>query len=68
MWTAKHPPNERGSHINARDFVELLDGLIKARSNVNPDPEQIEVLKRELTDYLLATDPRKGIYVTGDHP
>lgn len=67
MWTSDK--KERGSHINARDFVELLDELIKARSTeALPDPERIELLKRELTDYLLATDPRKGIYVTGDHP
>lgn len=59
---------------NARDAAECINKLIqlgiekyfccdaKGLRQIN---EQIEIQTRLLTDYLLATDPRKGIYVKG---
>lgn len=60
--------------MDAREFVDELDTLIGAMIKAHQEgmddarEEQIEVIKRQLTDYLLETDPRKGIYVKGDHP
>lgn len=55
---------------NARDFVDKLDALIQLRSAqaVNPliQPslnEDCEVIKRNLTDFLLLADKRGGIFV-----
>ena len=62
--------------MNAREFVDLIDGLIKARllQTFSKDKdykaeveEKVECFKRELTDYLLAADGRKGIYAKGEH-
>ena len=75
------PINPRPSQLNAREFVELVDQLIMLRvamnmldlSNYQQDrihsrmEEECEVLKRSLTDYLLAADSRKGLYAKGEH-
>jgi len=65
---------EPQSPLNPRDFVELLDELIKKRTMhpYNPmdafnRPQEIEILKRQLTDYLLDIDKRPGVYVKGEN-
>lgn len=62
-------PNRPASFDNPRDFVGKLCELIEL---VNPPlhpimfeqgrQDKIEMIKRELTDYLLAADGRKGVY------
>lgn len=64
------PPPGRVSQMNAREFVDRLDELITEKIlNMGPMhvpcKDRVEQLKREMTDYLLATDPRKGIYAKG---
>ena len=53
---------QRAANTNARDFVEMIDKLIAMRI-VDSGGERVELLKRDMTDYLLATDPRGGIAV-----
>ena len=59
------------SDENARDVVEAIDELIKLRATMSDywtsssKEEQCELLKRRITDYLLVTDPRSGVYQTG---
>jgi hypothetical protein len=60
---------------NARDIAEAIDHLIIGRQaqqilrdkNAAAAPirsldESCELIKRRITDYLLATDPRPGVY------
>jgi len=57
---------------NAIDIVDAIDELIQMRLNaVTPGAttqlirrwnERAELLRRKITDYLIVTDPRKGIY------
>ena len=68
------------SQMNAREFIDLVDKLIELRvtmnmldlSNHQQDrihcrmDEEAEVVKRQLTDYLLAADRRKGLYAKGE--
>lgn len=66
------PPWERHSQLNNREAVDLIDQLISKRieqalSKYPYPDEPIELIKRQLTDYLLATDSRKGVYVKGDN-
>ena len=63
MYPVIRPPP--ASKANARDMVELIDELIQLREHniTNCNGEKIEVVKRAMTDYLLSTDPRPGIYV-----
>lgn len=65
-----NPP--KPNPLNPRDFVERLDALIKIRISQQVNPlehpslhEQAELLKRDMTDYLLDIDKRPGIYVKG---
>jgi hypothetical protein len=62
------------SQLNAREAVDLINMLIclHLRRMFTPDSdlitainEQIELNSRALTDYLLATDPRPGLYFKG---
>jgi hypothetical protein len=55
-----------------REMVDLLDALIRERILESQSSDHktlkdcafnIEMMKRQLTDYLLQTDPRPGIYV-----
>lgn len=61
------------SRENARDFILKLEKLILLHcnqpANLSNYADDIEMLRRELTDYLIATDPRRGIAVYGpnDH-
>lgn len=63
------------SQMNAREFVERIDELIRYRLRKEVGPTQFpdagnehtELLKRELTDYLLAADARGGLYAKGPH-
>lgn len=54
------------SQDNAREIVELLDDLIKTRiaeeQGVTFHPDRAEIIKRRITDYLLVTDPRAGVF------
>jgi hypothetical protein len=49
------------------DIVELIDDLIKTRiaeeQGVVFKPDRAEVIKRAVANYLLATDPRAGVFV-----
>lgn len=68
MWSETKDINQS---INPRDFIERLDSLIKLRVEashcINPTvEEECEILKRELTDYLLETSAQHGIYAKGD--
>lgn len=62
-------PTKMNTTDNPRDFVEKLDALIKLRSKIQTGAveEQAELLKRDLTDYLLLNDKRPGIFVKGDN-
>jgi len=69
-----YPSNEKKPcPMNARDFVDLLDELCKLRAQQvvfvcdTRFDEQCEIIKRQLTDYLLDIDKRPGIYVRGDN-
>lgn len=58
---------------NAREIVDALDELIKIRVQMRTlgysyQEEQCELIKRRITDYLLMTDPRGGVYQTGKDP
>lgn len=60
------------SNDNPRDIAEVIDDLIKIRveqmANHNfsrATENDCEVLKRRITDYLLATDTRSGIFSDG---
>ncbi len=66
-----NPPQ---SPLNPRDFVELLDEFIQLRAdmvirvfNRNEYEEKCELIKRQLTDYLLDIDKRPGVYVKGEN-
>ncbi len=59
---------------NARDIADAIDELVTLRiyfeltlqRGDEPTQEQrdnIEMLKRRITDYLIVTDPRPGVYV-----
>ena len=67
---ASEPPKA----CNPRQFVDMLDELIVRRilfhegAGIDRDAaEEIELLKRHLTDYLLVNDKRGGLYVQGEH-
>lgn len=67
-------PDKPQSPLNPRDFVELLDALIIARTEFPLSKamtafnnERIEIVKRQLTDYLLDIDKRPGVYVKGEN-
>ena len=58
--------------LNPRDFVDLLDELIKLRIGLSQyttfdqrNWERCEIIKHQLTDYLLEIDKRPGVYVKG---
>lgn len=57
------------SQESAREIVELIDSLIKIRilehghSLAEIEKDQSEIIKRKITNYLLVTDPRKGVFV-----
>jgi hypothetical protein len=61
----------KGKARDAREIVDMLDALIVRRIRQQYDDrpdEEAEVLKRAITDYLLQTDPRPGIYVKDKVP
>ena len=77
MYPQPNPDEGRAavSQDNARDIVELIDNLIQLRASqlerqkwVNGEKwsaelnEPIELAKRRITDYLLVTDPRAGVF------
>jgi len=60
---------------NPRDIAECIDQLIRERiggaliefglateTGPHDRSERIELLKRRISDYLLVTDPRKGVF------
>lgn len=54
--------------IAAREVVEAIDLLIQMRLLQGRHcPEEMEIVKRELTDFFLHIDKRPGIYVKGPH-
>ncbi len=67
-----YPPRDRDedradvSQDNPRDIVEAIHQLILLcivqQVNGIPSQDQIEVCKRQITDYLLVTDPRAGVF------
>jgi hypothetical protein len=67
-----------GQARDAREMVDLIDELIceriaQAHRSAGicweyKDDEKTELLKRAITDYLLQTDPRPGIYVKDKVP
>ncbi len=70
MYPIKDPDEGRAqvSQANAREIVELIDDLIKTRiaeeQGVEFKPgDRAELIKRRITDYLLVTDPRAGVFV-----
>jgi hypothetical protein len=69
-------PIPPASQENARDIADAIDDLIRIRisaalrvhdkaydqrSLMQADADS-EIIKRRITDYLLATDPRSGVY------
>ncbi len=76
MYPLKNPDEGRAevSQDDARDIVEAIDCLIALRLDTllkspgekhktdKSTEEQIELLKRCITDYLLVTDPRAGVF------
>lgn len=64
---------------NAREIVDAIDDLICSHVTQHAllstgmltprdmacREEQREIIKRRITDYLLVTDPRSGVYQTG---
>lgn len=57
------------SNDNPRDIAEAIDQLIRRRILADcrlwDHDEPAELLKRKITDYLLATDTRSGIFSDG---
>lgn len=49
---------------NPREMVDLIDELIKLRvaAPSYQNSSDIEQVKRDMTDYLISTDPRKGVF------
>ena len=67
VWAFNHPmwseSKDIDRSINPRDFVELLDKLIKLRVEFPlSESDDVEMIKRQMTDYLLETSAKKGIY------
>lgn len=52
--------------LNATDFVAALERLIKNPRISKQDLDDAELDRRILIDYLLSTDPRKGLYTQGE--
>ena len=75
MYPPKDKEAEKAkiSQCSAREIVDEIENLIQLRIDLNDklgNPvndrlllEKIEVTKRQITDYLLVTDPRHGIFV-----
>jgi len=69
-YPMKNPDQGRAevSQDNARDIVEAIDQLICRRMvmskywTTKSQDEEVELLKRKITDYLLVTDPRAGVF------
>ena len=69
-YPMKNPDEGRAevSQDNARDIVEAIDQLICQRLKMkeywtsSEQDETVELLKRRITDYLLVTDPRAGVF------
>ena len=69
MYPPKNPDEGRAevSQDNARDIVEAIDALVLLRIqqqvyNLNSCQDAIDMAKRTITDYLLVTDPRAGVF------
>ena len=71
MYPPKNPDEEKAkvSQDNARDIVEAIDNLICLRI-MGPGSDsapvfydKLELQKRRITDYLLVTDPRAGVFL-----
>ena len=69
---------QAGKQADARQIVDAIDNLIKFRiiqqanlitshKDLAAFDDECEFVKRLITDYLLATDPRQGVYVQGEH-
>lgn len=73
------PKREHNPACTPREFVDLLDHLIQKRITELANPrevprvdsrqlfEEAEVVKRQLTDYLLVNSKEVGIVVQGEH-
>lgn len=72
MYSGKDRDEEKAkiSQSTAREIVDMIDSLICKRIQQYEEMsdafnrEEIEVIKRELTDYLLVTDPRQGVFIS----
>lgn len=49
-----------------REFVDLLDELIQIRQCPLPNPDTLEAIKRQMADYLIVTNPNKGVFFAGE--
>lgn len=66
-------PKPKPSQLSAFAAVNLIECMIEIKLRLREAKdgssrglnEELELVRRELTDYLLATDPRKGVYVKG---
>ncbi len=70
MYPPKDPDEARAdvSQDNPRDIVEAIDQLIMLRisqqvQNIPGCQDSIDMCKRQITDYLLVTDPRAGVFI-----
>lgn len=64
------------SSADPKDAVEFINRIVRLEIALHANTsavtckalrEELELEKRKLTDYFLATDPRRGVYVKGEH-
>ena len=46
---------------NLTRFIEILSSPTITRTSM----DELDLLRRDLIDYLISTDPRKGVFVEG---